>query len=181
MSVYIQSQSNNNIRCRRTYWANSCRRYLRLYVTRPRSEAVRTSVSLPSKKRSRQLSPCRLLLPTSPPRRRHSVARSRPPTSDRLAAACWSVPSHHQAAVLVRPPRRLSVAVVSLLTDPLRTRSLVSADVACAARSPPFRAAAANTGFTLFLISPWNCLSMVCLSFMFPAYTCLHCCSFMLQ
>ena len=81
----------------------SCRRYLRLYVTRPRSGTVRASVSLPTtKKRSRQLSPpCRLLLlPTSPPRRRLSVSRRRPPTSDRLVATCWSVPSHHQAVFL---------------------------------------------------------------------------------
>ena len=101
---------------------------------------------MPSTKRSRQLSPCRLLLPTSPPRRRHYSFR-RQKSSDLLVATCWSVPSHHQAVLLVRPPRRQSVAVVSRLTDPLRTRSLVSADVACAACSPPFRAAAAKPGF----------------------------------
>ena len=32
-------------------------------------------------------------------------------------------------------------------------------------------------GFTLFLISPWNCLSMVCLSFMFHANTSLLVCT----
>lgn len=176
MSVHIPSQSNNNIRCRRTYWvirvgdtsnftlhARGLKQYVRPSHCRLRREAVSCRrVAYYYQRRRHATVSLRRQKPSAdvwPPRRLVLVRAVAPPS---------------------RPPRRLSAVAVSRLTDPFKDpftrvcRRRVRRSLAAIPRCRCWNRFHPHLSFY-----PW----IVCLSFMFPAntYTCLHCCLFLLH